>query len=129
MFNSQGHVIFEQPLEGSGHSTVEMFQNDENQIYSCFVRADTVYVYKQYLQVGSFNVGGDQVSSNDYFSADFSPMFEPLELIHSMDDDGRLLLVAKTALNAADNASSIVSVFNIDYDNLKSELVGTATIK
>ena len=120
MFNSQGHVIFEQPLEGSGHSTVEMFQN-ESQIFSCFVRGDTVYVYKQYLQVGSFNLG-DQVSSND-FSADFSPMFEPLELIHNMDD-GRLLLVAKTAVNA-DNASSMVSVFNIDYENLKSELVGT----
>ena len=48
MFNSQGHVIFEQPLEGTGRAAVEMFQV-EGQIYSCFVRGDSIVVYKQYL--------------------------------------------------------------------------------
>jgi len=45
MINSQGHVIFEQPLEGSGKSLVEMFAVDQG-IISCFVRGDHVTVYK-----------------------------------------------------------------------------------
>ena len=48
MFNSAGHVIFEQPLEGEGHAAVEMFMVDSSGIYSCFVRGDTVTVYKSF---------------------------------------------------------------------------------
>ena len=51
-------------------------------------------------------------------------VFEPLQLIYVED---RLLLTAKVAVNA-DNASSLVSVYNIDYNNLKSELLGSQTI-
>jgi len=47
MFNSQGHIIFEQPLEGDGPSVAEIFKADES-IFSCFVRGDDVVVYKHY---------------------------------------------------------------------------------
>jgi len=47
MFNSLGHVIFEQPLEGEGRAVVEMF-TIETGIFSCFVRGDIVTVYKEY---------------------------------------------------------------------------------
>mmetsp|Transcript_7238 Transcript_7238/g.8684 ORF Transcript_7238/g.8684 Transcript_7238/m.8684 type:complete len:81 (+) Transcript_7238:222-464(+) len=45
MFNSQGSVAFEQPLEGDGRSVIEMFKGDDGN-YSCFVRGDNIVVYK-----------------------------------------------------------------------------------
>ena len=123
MFNSAGHVIFEQPLEGEGHAAVEMFMVDSSGIYSCFVRGDTVTVYKSFAQVGSFRIE-DQDSDAAELPAEFTGVFEPLELIFSED---KLLLTAKVAVNA-DNASSLLGVYNIDFANLKSEFVGRSTV-
>ena len=107
MFNSQGHVIFEQPLEGEGPSAVEMFMVDSG-IYSCFVRGDLVTVYKQYLQVGSFRV--EDVAE---LPAEYTGAFEPLELIFS--GDGKLLLTAKVGTSSGDDNQNMISVFDIDY--------------
>ena len=54
MFNSQGHVIFEQPLSGQGRSLVEMFMLED--IYSCFVRSNTVTIYRMFQQMGQFKL-------------------------------------------------------------------------
>ena len=119
MFNSQGHVIFEQPLEGDGPSAVEMFMVDSG-IYSCFVRSDIVTVYKAYQPVGSFRI--EDIAE---LPAEFTGVFEPLELMYS--SDGKLLLTAKVGTTGDDN-QSMISVFDIDYVGLKSEFVSRATI-
>ena len=55
MINSAGHVIWEQPLVGTGDSVVEMFMVGKD-IYSVFVKEDQVTVYKQYATKGQFRI-------------------------------------------------------------------------
>lgn len=102
---------FEQPLEGEGKSVAEIFKADES-IFSCFVRGDTVVVYKHYLQVGSFKIDN---ALNLELPAEFSNVFEPLELIHN---DGKLLLTAKVGSNGDNH--SMVAVFDLDFRSSKS---------
>lgn len=116
MINSQGHVIFEQPLEGQGPSLVEMLAEDSG-IFSCIVRGDIVTVFKQYLQVGQFHI--DQPSD---LPAEFTSVFEPLQLIFN---DGKLLLTVKVGTDASGH--NMLSVFDIDYQGLKSEVHTRAT--
>ena len=44
LFNAQGQVLFEQPLEGDGQSVVEIFKADDA-MFSCFVRGSQVILY------------------------------------------------------------------------------------
>lgn len=110
MINSQGHVIFEQPLAGSGASLVDMFIMDK--VYSCFVRGDTVTIFKEYLQVGQINI--EEVSD---LPAEFTGVFEPLELLYN---DDKLRLTAKVGTAEGKN---FISVFDINFNELKAESV------
>ena len=112
MVNAQGNVVYEQPLMGTGRSLVEMFITN-NTIYSCFVRGDSVVVYRHTKLEAEFKI--DDALTLE-LPAEYSNVFEPLELIFS---DGKLLLTAKIGTNA-DN-QSMISIFEIDFLNKKSE--------
>jgi hypothetical protein len=112
MINAQGSVVFEQPITGSGRSLVEMFKDSEG-TYSCFVRGDNVIVYRGTKQAAEFKI--DEALALE-LPAEYSNVFEPLELIYS---EGQLLLTAKIGTNAENQ--SMISVFELDFKNNKSE--------
>ena len=91
MFNSAGHVIFEQPVDGAGPSVLEMFHIGDG-IFTVVVRGDIVTVFKQYLNVGSFRI---EEGLSDLPAA-FTGVFEPLQLIYNGD---KLMLTAKVGTN------------------------------
>lgn len=83
-----------------------------DKVHSCFVRGNIVTIYKEYLQVGQFHI--DEVSD---LPADFTGVFEPLEILFS---EGKLRLTVKVG---AAEEKNLVSVFEIDYNELKAESV------
>lgn len=86
VFAPNGALIFEEPLEGTGKSVLEI-SNVGNLIESCFVRSDIVTVYDHLTKIGSF-----QIEDKSELPADFDQVFEPLELIHV---EGRTLLTVR----------------------------------
>ena len=107
---------------GTGPSVVEFFSDGEYR-QACFARGDFVYFNKvPTQQVSEMRIETDEPE----LPADFTGVFEPLELIHN--DDGRLLLVAKVGFNA-DNNESMVSVYELDHNELKSEFMTRVTLR
>jgi len=111
MLNAGGELAFEEPLEGEGHSVVEMWR-EGGSFYSCFVRGNIVTVYKKYGQVARFSIAD---SLNLELPAEYSNVFEPLELIHTVTekDEQKLLLTVRIGTNADNQA--MVAVFEIDH--------------
>ena len=121
MFNPKGEVVFEQPLEGDGPSVVEMFQIEAT-LFSCFVRGDIVTVYRESAYAGTFRIESDAAE----VPVDFTGNFEPLELIFNQGLEPKLLLTAKVGTDS--NGKNMISVFDIDFTELKSEFVSKATV-
>ena len=113
MFGANGQIAFEEPLEGEGHSVVEMWREGDS-FYSCFVRGNIVTVYKAHNQIAQFRIN-DALSLE--LPAEFSNVFEHLELIHT---GGKLLLTTKIGTNA-DNNNGMIAVFELDHSTGKAE--------
>lgn len=54
MINPAGQILYEVPFEGSGKTVVEIFQDRNGEIVSCFVRGDFVAIFRENQFKGSF---------------------------------------------------------------------------
>ena len=90
MINSAGHIIFEQPLEGTGPAVAEFFQDVRGEIISCFVRGEKVTIYNGFLLRGVFTITSEV---EDLTDGEMAEVFEPLHLLFDSTTNGLYLIV------------------------------------
>ena len=78
MLNSAGHIVFELPLEGTGTTVAEIYQDRNGEIVTCFVRNENFYVYRENQLKGSFQI----ISDLEDFPESFQEVFQPLQMFH-----------------------------------------------
>ena len=87
MINSAGHIVYELPLEGTGQSVSEIFQDRNGEIVTSFVRNDIFYLYRENQLKGTFQIVGDL----EDIPSSFSEEFIPIQMFY--DGLGQMLLV------------------------------------
>ena len=121
MINSAGHIIFEQPLEGTGPVVAEFFQDVRGEIISCFVRGEKVTIYNGFLLRGVFTITSEV---EDLTEGEMQEVFEPLHLLFDSITNSLYLIVTE----GSSESQNLVSSYAIDFNAMEAKKLSSITI-
>lgn len=119
MINPAGQIVFELPLEGTGDSVFEIYQDRNGEIVTVFVRDENFYIYRDNQLRGTFQI----VSDLEDLPESFSERFTPLQIFY--DGSGLMYLVV---LEGSNNDQSYLATYIIEVDRLHSEKLASTVI-
>ena len=119
MINSAGHIVYELPLEGTGQSVSEIFQDRNGEIVTSFVRNDNFYLYRENQLKGTFQIVGDL----EDIPSSFSEEFIPIQMFY--DGLGQMLLVTQEGHSKDER---YFATYSIDIERLRSDKIGSAIV-
>jgi len=121
MINSAGHIIFEQPLEGTGPAVAEFFQDVRGEIISCFVRGEKVTIYNGFLLRGVLTITSEV---EDLTEGEMQEVFEPLHLLFDSITNSLYLIVTE----GSSESQNLVSSYAIDFNAMEAKKLSSITI-